>query len=406
MQAYKDKCRDVVLKGSGRSGKTVDSIMFLDFVGNFSARHRKMSIVSQSFPHLREGAIYEYKKYMQREHIRREHNKSDHEFQINNSLINYFSLDKDGAKAIGPGRDILYLNEPNRGITHSQYNDLKIRTTEMVIMDYNPSGEWWLQTEKILEDPKTRLIHSTWLDNIDNLTRNQIDDFILAKKKSKLFPYWAYWWKVYGEGQDGIMLDERIMPFIKRASRVPEDAIEIPSALDFGFYPSPTAFLRMWIRPGLLVDDLYIQEIVYDTRLSINSKGEQTINLVDVLERKKIDKRHLIIAESEDPRAVSELRKAGFNIVSVSKTSIEVSIRHFHDYNIHIVDSISDQRDKDFTYKEFDNYRYKRNKKNVILDVPDDGQSDHSIDATRYVLLSKGKRWTLGKRKIEQLQTA
>jgi hypothetical protein len=269
-------------------------------------------------------------------------------------------------------------------------------------MDWNPSGEWWGTTEKVFDDSRTRILHSTWLDNIENLTKKQIQDFIDAKKKSKLFPYWAYWWKVYGLGEDSVMLDERIMPFLYRVKKVPEDAVEIPSALDFGFYPSPTAFNRMWIRQtGDLLDELYIQEVVYDTNLSINAKGGN--NLTDMLERKKVSKHHLIIAESEDPRAVRELRIAGYNIVGVHKTSVEVSIRHFHDYKLFIVDSVSDQRAKDFTFREFDNYRYKRNKKGVILDVPDDGQPDHSVDGCRYVLLSKGRRWTLSKKKMQEI---
>ena len=406
LRAVKDRVPLIGFKGSARSGKTVGIVMGNDFIGNFSSKHKKISVVSQSFPHLRDGFKYEYSQFQAREQIHREHNKSEHEFIVGKSVINYFSLDKDGAKAIGPGRDILYLNEPNRGITFEAYNDLKIRTKDLVIMDWNPSGEWWADEQKIFEEPGARIIHSKWYeDNIENISKNQYEYFMRAKRLSKTVPWWKYWWDVYGEGIDGVPVDERIMPFLFRASKVPDDAIEIPSALDFGWNPSPTAFLRMWIKQtGGLQDELYVQEIVYDTKLNINAIGGN--NLTDVLDRKGINKKHLIIAESADQRAVRDLRIAGYNIVRVDKTAVQVSIRHFHDYKIFIVDGVSDSRNKDNTYKEFNNYRYKKNKKGVILDIPDEGQADHSIDACRYVLLSKGKRWVLSKSKqIQALET-
>jgi phage terminase large subunit len=207
LKAYRDGFRTIVNKGSARSGKTVGIIQVYDFIATYSRKHRKLSITSQSFPHLREGAIYEYKKHQMREDIKRKHNKSSHEFLVNQSIINYFSLD-DPAKAIGPGRDICYINECNKGINYESYNNLLTRTTECMFLDYNPSGEFWLHEQKILDDDRTKLIHSTWLDNIENLTKQQINDFIDAKRKSKISDYWNYYWKVYGLGEDAVLLEE------------------------------------------------------------------------------------------------------------------------------------------------------------------------------------------------------
>jgi phage terminase large subunit len=362
----------------------------LDFYLGQSAKHRKASIVSQSFPHLRDGAIYEFNKHLAREGYTWPHNGGQHEFTIHKSILNYFSLDKDGNKAVGPGRDILYINEPNRGVAYESYDQLKVRTAELTIMDYNPSGEFWLHTEGVLENPRTKLIHSVWWDNHKNLSDNQIEYFFNKKRLSHLSDYGHFWWKVYGLGEDGILIDDRIMPFLKRASAVPSEAYEIPSGLDFGFYPHPTAFVRMWVMDnGTARPRLYIKRVVYDTRLSINAKGGST-NLVDVLDERGVSRKHLIIADSEDPRAIEDMRKAGFNIVGINKTLVETSIRLFHDYDIYIVDG----SEKDGTYKAFDSYKFKRNKQtNKIMEVPDDAQDDHEIDAARYVLMCEGKRW-------------
>jgi phage terminase large subunit len=214
--------------------------------------------------------------------------------------------------------------------------------------------------------------------------------FLRWYELSKTTEYWAYYWKVYGLGEEGILLEERIMPFIQWAKEVPKDAIEIPSGLDFGFFPDPTAFCRLWIRKNdSLRDDLYIKEIVYDTKLSINTLSEGSTNLVEELKRKGVNPNHLIIAESADPRAVEEMRRAGFSIQAVKKTSVETSIRLFHDYNIHVIEGGEN------AYWELDNYKYKRDPKGIIMAIPAPGQKDHICDLLRYVLMSRNKRWSI-----------
>lgn len=389
LRARKDGFTTIGLKGSARSSKTRSVVQAIDFIADNSAKHRKLSIGSQSFPHLRDGVLYEYKKHMMAEKVFRDHNKSEHEFKINQSIVNYFSVD-DPTKVIGPDKDIQYWNEINNGISFDVYNSTQIRTKELTIFDWNPAGEFFIHDKGILNEPKTIVLHSTWLDNLDNLTQKQIDFFIRAKMLSKTSDYWAYWWKVYGLGIDAVLLEERIMPTVKKISKVPKDAIEIPSALDFGFFPDPTSFCRLWVKENRgLRDDLYVQQVVYGQKLSINTKSEGATNLVDMLLAKGINPKHKIIAECADPEALAQLKGAKFNVEAVVKSTIETSIRLFHDYNIFIVDG------SDETFKEFDNYKYKKNKRGIILGVPSDGQADHSIDATRYVLLSRNSRWSL-----------
>lgn len=396
LKAIKDDVRVIALKGSARSSKTVSAIQVLDFVGNFSAQHKKISITSQTFPHLRDGVIYEYRKHLMRDKLNRAHNKSEHEFTIYKSAMNYFSTD-DPAKAIGPGRNILYCNEINKGMTREMYMGLKDRTTDFVMFDWNPSGTFFIHDKDggepaIIEDSRTRVIHSTWLDNLPNLSPAQIQDFLDAKRKSKTSDFWNYYWRVFGLGEDAVLLDERVMPFLNKCSKVPEDAVEIPSALDFGWYPNPTSFCRLWVRKVAgKQDELYIQQVLYSTKLSINAKGEGVTNLTEMLIAKGVNPLHQIIAESADPRAVNDMRAAKFNIIAVNKTNIESSIRLFHDYKIFIVDST----DGNDTFSEFDNLKYKRDAKNNLTNIPDPKLPDHSIDGTRYVLLSRNRRWSV-----------
>jgi phage terminase large subunit len=393
LKAYNDGYRLIINKGSSRSSKTFSILQCYYVINNESKKHIKSSMVSQTFPHLTDGVVYDFERLLIMEGIDPDkvHHQTKHQFALNKSIINYFSADQSG-KVMGPSRNLLYLNEPNHGITFDTFVQLKTRTTETIWIDYNPAADFWLQTEGVLNDERAIVIHSTWLDNVQNLTKAQIDDFLDAKRKSKTSAYWDYYWKVYGLGQDGVLLDERIMPMLHRASRVPDDAIMIPAALDFGFHPDPTAFLHLWIRkkPRPQRDELYIKQLVYDTKLSIDSQGEGAINLSDLMQQRGHNKNHKIIAESADPRAVGDLRRAGFNIEAVRKTSVETSIRLFHDYDIFILDGSED------CWREFDNYKFKRDKKtNKILGIPLERQPDHCIDAVRYVLLSRNLRWSI-----------
>lgn len=391
LQAYKDGYTTIINTGSSGSSKTTSLIQMMDFIACNSKRHRKISITSQTFSHLEEGVIYEYEKLQEREGWDRP--KVKHTYYLNNSILNYFSLDKP-RKAVGPSRDILWANEPNMGMAFESFVQLEQRTDECVIMDLNPSHKFWLHSEGLLDRPKTIVIHSTWLDNVQNLSKKRIEYFIEAKRKAKTHPYWAYWWKVYGQGLDGVLMDERIMPLINWVKKVPDDAIEIPSALDFGFFPDPTCFCRLWVRPrtvtGKLNDELYIQQIVYDTKLSIDSASPSAVNLCNILVEKGVSKSHLIIAESADPRALNDMRMANFTIEAVKKTAVETSIRKFHEYDIYFVEGSNE------VYEEFDMYKYGRDKvTNTILGTPAPKQRDHGIDGVRYVLISRDSRWSV-----------
>lgn len=388
LQAYKDGYRVIVNKGSSRSGKTYGLCQVADRILVKSPIRRKLSIVSQSYNHLEQGVLEEYTKYCYANGLKR--SKGKNQYRINQSVMNYFSLGDDPGKAVGPGRNILWLNEPNRGITYESFFQLRRRTNEVIFIDYNPSGQFWLHTEGILDDPKTKVIHSTWRDNIKNLTKADIDDFIDMYRRSKYSQMGLYHWKVYGLGEDAVLTEERVMPFLHRCSRVPDDAVEIPSWLDYGWSPDPTSFGRLFIRKGPGgVEELYIKQEVYERNLSINSRAEGARNLTDVLAEKGINKEHLIIAESADPRNNSDMSSAGYAVTAVHKQKVELSVRQFHKYKLFVVDGSEE------TYNELDNYKFARDKStNKITGIPEEGQADHSIDGIRYVLLSRNFWWS------------
>lgn len=81
-------------------------------------------------------------------------------------------------RAKGIACDWLYINEANN-FTEQQYIDLAASVRVGVIADRNPNTECWTERNGF------SLIHSTWQDNRENLTDQQIEWFEMLKAKAE-----------------------------------------------------------------------------------------------------------------------------------------------------------------------------------------------------------------------------
>jgi len=397
------KARKKVVQGGTSAGKTQGIIAVL--IDRAARSKIKITVVCETIPAVKDGPVDIFKSIMQETNRWREDGwiGSPMEYTFaNGSRIQFKAFDTvDKAKAAGK-RDILFINEAN-AIPYDIADTLMIRSKE-VWLDFNADLEFWAHTE-VLKEPNSELLILTYEHN-EALPEETHEDLMIKKGRAYIDPagdldakdniksqYWYNWWKVFGRGLIGNISELRIMPLISKVYELPEDVIEIPSALDFGWFPHPTYFGRNYIRRGKDMDDLFIVPYIYDTKLSINSRGESAVNLVDKLVEMGVNPAQQIIAESADPRAVNDMRAAQWNIESVKKDRVEVSIRKFHEYNIYIVFLYPEPAQA--VYNEFDGYKYdKDTKTNTILKIPAPDQADHGIDGTRYILMSRDFRWS------------
>jgi len=188
---------------------------------------------------------------------------------------------------------------------------------------------------------------------------------------------------IYANGEWGVITDKLIFPKLNYCEKVPENAKRIPTGLDFGYNPDPTAAVDLWIRGN----EVYIKERLYKTNLNYR-KSDVDDSIQEELEKSKFDKSQLIICESAEPRGKRELMEAGFNIWATSKKSgykIEM-IKIMRSYSIFIVG------DSPNVKKEWSTYERAEDKQGTILPQPKDG-NDHTIDATFYVFLMRNKLW-------------
>lgn len=90
----------------------------------------------------------------------------------------FFNVYPDPERAKGIACDWLYINEANN-FTERQYIDLSASVRLGTFADRNPNAECWTERNGFA------LIHSTWLDNRENLTPEQVAWFDNLKAKAE-----------------------------------------------------------------------------------------------------------------------------------------------------------------------------------------------------------------------------
>ena len=137
LEAYIDPAvRIVALKGGTRSGKTWATMQLLNLIAQKSKTPRLISVVSETMPHLKRGAIRDFKNMLEAEKVFNpsKFNETDKIYKYGKGAIEFFSADEPG-KVHGPARDVLYINECIN-VGWEVYRQLAVRTTEKIILDW------------------------------------------------------------------------------------------------------------------------------------------------------------------------------------------------------------------------------------------------------------------------------
>ena len=354
------KKRIKIIQGGTSAGKTFGIIPVLI---DKAARHEglEISIVAETIPHLRRGALRDFLKIMKwtGRFFEDRFNKSLLRYEFaNGSVIEFFSAD-DSSKLRGARRDILYINECNN-VTFDSYNELAIRTRKEVYLDFNPANEFWVHTE-LKDEPDSDFLILTYKDN-EALDQSIIDQIEKNKEKAKTSSYWANWWKVYGEGQLG-MLEGVVFSNWKQIDTIPSEAKLLGIGLDFGYTNDPTAIIEIYNYNGQRI----VNELVYQTGL-LNS------------EIAKLLPKHVpVYADSSEPKSIDEIKRFGVIIKGVTKGKDSIN------YGIDVI-----QRNEYLVtansgnlIKELRSYVWDTDKQGKRLNKPIDF-NNHAIDAFRY----------------------
>lgn len=201
-------------------------------------------------------------------------------------------------------------------------------------------------------------IHTTYLDNIDNLDHSFLKDVERIKK----FNPDKYEHVVMGGWLDK---SEGVVFTNWEFGEFNPNGLQTTCGMDFGFSIDPDALSEVAIDKAKKI--IYVKEHIY-------KKGLQTHILAQMI-KDKVGKT-LIIADSAEPRLIADLKHQGVNVLPVKKGTIESGIKRMQDYKI-VVEPNSTN-----IAKELNNYVYKDKGSQLYID-----DYNHAIDGIRYNII-------------------
>lgn len=360
--------------GGTRSGKTFAA---LELLYKLAARDKAPSInsvVSETFPHLKRGAIRDFQTLLGDRWDESCWSKGESVYTLpNGSIIEFFSADSP-AKVHGPARDRLFLNEV-QNIPYEIARQLFVRTRGLIIMDYNPTHSFWAN-ELIEPRPECITIHSTYQDN-PFLTSEQVAEIESNRHDRN-------WWQVYGEGKVGTL--EGLIYAFEQIDRMPEpEGLKEVWGMDFGFTNDPTAIVRCLVDTGRKI--VYVDEKCYCTRM-------MNADIAALLKAEGIGPATEIYADCAEPKSIAEIRTAGLKVMPSDKDApvrsqkLSFQLQWMQGWQLKVTKSSVN------LIKELRNYTWDKDKDGNSVNYPID-TFNHLLDALRYAVWSKfGKRGT------------
>ena len=198
-------------------------------------------------------------------------------------------------------------------------------------------------------------IHTTYKDNEKNLPESylkQIDNIRINNPKK-------YEHKIMGgwlDKADGVVFEHW------KFGEFNPDGLQTSCGMDFGFSIDPDTLTEVAIDKNK--KKIYVKEHIYKNGIKSHDLATMILS--------KVDKK-LIIADSAEPRLISDLQFLGVNIQAVKKGTIESGITRMQDYELIVEPNSSN------IAKELNNYVYVDKGSKLYID-----DWNHAIDGIRY----------------------
>jgi len=249
--------------------------------------------------------------------------------------------------------------------------DLSIRqkgSDNRIVLILNPTTkenfiyQRWFESRGVqagsnLTKDDTTYIHTTYLDNIDNLSQSYIDQIEKIKERRPN----RYKHSILGSWLDkaqGVIYNNWNIGEFKQVGK-------IVFGQDYGFSNDPSTLIKTSIDKTNKV--IYIQECFYQTKL--------TTSEISIL-NKKFAGDNLIVGDSAEPRLISELNKHNKVVPAIKgQGSITYGISLLQDYDL-VIDEDSTE-----LIKELNNYCWLEKKSQTPCD-----NWNHCLDALRYAI--------------------
>ena len=369
------KSKIVVEQGGTRSGKTYNILLYIIFHYCQVNKGKTITICRKTFPALRASVMRDFFDIL-KQHDKYEeelHNKSNSEYQLDGNLIEFISVDE-SQKIRGRKRDFLFINEANE-LEIESWRQLAFRTSEKIVIDYNPSDEYHWIYDKVITRDDAEFYKTTYKDN-------KFLDQTIIEEIERLRDTDEQYWQIYGLGEKGFS-KSTIFNYAE-INEIPEDAEFISYGADFGYTNDPTTTVSVYKKDY----NLYIKEHLYQTQMTtvdIHNKWRQ-IGITS----------EPIYCDSAEPRLIDELKRMGWKARPSIKgaDSINAGIDLLKRFKIYI------HKDSHNAIQEFRNYKWQEDKSGKLMNKPVD-KNNHLIDATRYATYSVLSKPNFGRYAIQ-----
>ena len=359
-----DKYKIILNQGGTRSSKTF-TLAQIFIVKLLETTNKILTIARKTTPSMHSSVMRDFFFILKEMGIysERYHNKSLNEYWLNGNLVEFISMDI-AEKKKGTKRNYLWLNEATE-FDYEDFFQLSIRTTDKIVLDYNPAYEFHWIYDKVLTRQDCVFIQSSYKDN-PFLEDSLIEEIERLKDIDENY------WKIYGLGEKG-QTKAIIFNNWSLIDNFPDNCDDILYGVDFG-YNNPSSLIKVGVKDKV---NIYLQELLYQSYLTNADFIAQMNILIPEYERNK----KLVKADSAEPDRIEEIRRAGFWVEGAKKgkNSVKDGIDVVKRKKLYIT------KDSSNLLKEIRSYKWKEDKDGKILDEPVKF-NDHAISAMRYAI--------------------
>ena len=358
--------RIIVHQGGSRSGKTYAICQYLIYLLTTRKKKLIITIARKTLPALKGSVFRDFMEIAEKVGISyfAEINKADLTFKYKNHLVEFISLDNE-MKVRGRKRTHCFLNEANEFYLED-FNQLSLRTTEKMILDFNPSDVLhWIYSDICTRDDCDTFI-TTFEDNA--FLDPEIKKEILRMKEKD-----ADRWRVYGLGERATFKEGQIFDnwqWVDYKEFLDKEHCEVAYGLDFGFSNDPTTIVEVRRKN----DRLYVHELLF-------RKGLTNQDIFDEIKKLGLQE-EIIICDSAEPKSIEELRRLGAYCKpsQKGKGSVLNGIQVIKEYEV-----FASKQSKNLL-QEYQYYIWDSNRDGKSINKIKQNGMDHLMDALRYAV--------------------
>ena len=358
--------RIIVHQGGSRSGKTYAICQYLIYLLTTRENRLVITIARKTLPALKGSVYRDFMEIADKVGITyfAEINKAEMTFKYKNHLVEFISLDNE-MKVRGRKRTHCFLNEANEFFLED-FNQLSLRTTEKMILDFNPSDViHWIYSDICTRDDCDTYI-TTFEDNA--FLDPEIKKEILRMKERD-----ADRWRVYGLGERATFKEGQIFDnwkWIDYNEFVDKDSSEVVYGLDWGYSNDPTGIVEVRRKN----DKLYVHELLY-------KKGLTNQDIYNEIKNLGLEE-ELFICDSAEPKSLEDMKRLGLYCKPSNKGSGSVmnGIQIIKEYDV-----FASKQSKNLL-QEYQYYIWESNKDGQTINKIKQNGMDHLMDGFRYAV--------------------